>query len=426
MLLSSEFVQRCSSSTESASTAENAKASPALKTTSSNDEKVTKLVQRMSARHLELIRELSAKNREKEEQLKKDEQRQRKRESSLRTRILARMGDDDEKLDKADYPSLPPDETASADERRLWKLKCNMDIERRQQEAIQRLQEFQRVKSLKLEREQLKRQWRAHRAKSYLLEQCQNTDLKEYLESKEKPRALPRLPPREATAMKSLSDRVTEMGMEAHTQNTRISMALDEHKGHIGALQKEASKLDRQHELERSRVSNCIVALEKEIATKTSSAETDTVNARLTTASNAIQRLETLATTKVSSETFERLQARIDTMEVSVIRKADSETLGKLSQAVTEQARQLESVSSQVRDQHGRVEVIEGRTETLKDQLLQKAEANNVYTSDGVDGMLRGFYNREEMDALLSRIWWRLGDVGKAPTTSSGPRPPTR
>eukprot|EP00913_Durusdinium_trenchii_P028852 g27053.t1 len=66
-----------------------------------------------------------------------------------------------------------------------------------------------------------------------------------------------------ATAMKSLSDRVTEMGMEAHTQNTRISMALDEHKGHIGALQKEASKLDRQHELERSRVSNCIVALEK-------------------------------------------------------------------------------------------------------------------------------------------------------------------
>lgn len=67
-------------------------------------------------------------------------------------------------------------------------------------------------------------EWRAHKAKSYLLEQCQNTDLKEYLESKEmggemsaflahdgllvrfrrplrgqeKPRALPRLPRREA------------------------------------------------------------------------------------------------------------------------------------------------------------------------------------------------------------------------------------
>ena len=61
-------------------------------------------------------------------------------------------------------------------------------------------------------------------------------------------------------------------------------------------------------------------------------------------------RLETLATTKVSCDTFERLQARIDIMEaravlisrprwqVSVIRKADSETLGKVAQAVTEQA----------------------------------------------------------------------------------------
>lgn len=228
-----------------------------------------------------------------------------------------------------------------------------------------------------------------------------------------------------ATAMKSLSDRVTEMGMEAHTTNTKINMTLDEHKGHIGALQKETSKLERQYKLERSRVSNCIVALEKEIATKTSAAETDAVSARVSTASNAIQRLETLATTKVSTDTFERLQARIDTMEVSVIRKADSETLGKVAQAVTEQARQLETVSSQVRDQNGRVEVIEGRTETLKDQLFNKAESNNVYTVDGVDGMLRGYYNREEMDALLSRIWWRLGDVGKAPN-NTGPRPPTR
>lgn len=225
--------------------------------------------------------------------------------------------------------------------------------------------------------------------------------------------------------MKSLSDRVTEMGMEAHTTNTKINMTLDEHKGHIGALQKETSKLERQYELERSRVSNCIVALEKEIATKTSAAKTDAVSARVSTASNAIQRLETLATTKVSTDTFERLQARIDTMEVSVIRKADSETLGKVAQAVTEQARQLETVSSQVRDQNGRVEVIEGRTETLKDQLFNKAESNNVYTVDGVDGMLRGYYNREEMDALLSRIWWRLGDVGKAPN-NTGPRPPTR
>ncbi|CAJ1407503.1 unnamed protein product [Effrenium voratum] len=111
-------------------------------------------------------------------------------------------------------------------------------------------------------------------------------------------------------------------------------------------------------------------------------------------------------------------------MEVSVIRKADSDTVGKVAQAVTEQARQLETVASHVREHEGKVEVLEGRTETLKEQVQHKAESVNVYSTDGVDGMLRAFYNREEMDALLSRIWWRLGDVSKAP--SSTPRPPTR
>ncbi|OLP90752.1 hypothetical protein AK812_SmicGene27625 [Symbiodinium microadriaticum] len=193
-----------------------------------------------------------------------------------------------------------------------------------------------------------------------------------------------------ASAMKSLSDRVTEMGMEAHTQSTRLQMALDEHTGHIGLL-------------------------------------------------------ETMATTKVSSDTFEKLQGRLDQMEVeltlasqnvkvTLIRKADTETLGKAAQQVTEQARQLESVASHVRDQGSKLEVLEGRSETLKEQILQKAESSNVYTVDGVDGML----HREEMDALLpaseiygaprifsrsmidylqplSRVWWRLGDVAKAP-----------
>eukprot|EP00439_Symbiodinium_sp_Y106_P046286 s386_g5.t3 len=312
--------------------------SPAIKNTESNDERVKKLLQRMSARHLDLIRELSEKNREKEEQLRREEQRQRKRESSLRSRILARTGslDVDDKEKMGDLPTLPPDETASAEERRLWKaegaeeealdspradeeaeaealpgspaeeqevpheaesaevtvqpamsvhlevpsdepvvtgvtddgairaaqrqrkqssylarrqfvaeeplsfrrsgyaaqqpnrttvsyaaqrgreqlasstgdpaspsagrLKCNADIEKRQQEAINRLQEFQKARSLKLQREQLKREWRAHRAKSYLLEQCQNSEIKEYLESKEKPKALPRLPSHSASA----------------------------------------------------------------------------------------------------------------------------------------------------------------------------------------------------------------------------------
>eukprot|EP00931_Biecheleriopsis_adriatica_P007525 TRINITY_DN1087_c0_g1_i2.p1 TRINITY_DN1087_c0_g1~~TRINITY_DN1087_c0_g1_i2.p1 ORF type:complete len:1012 (+),score=319.28 TRINITY_DN1087_c0_g1_i2:279-3314(+) len=166
----------------------------------------------MSARHLDVLRELSEKNKEKEEQHRREEQRQQKRASSLRERILAKGGQDtDGKL--SELPTLAPDETASAEEKRLWKIKCNLDIERRQHEAIQRLQELQRAKSLKKEREKLKCQWRAHKAKSYLLESCQNSGLKEYLESKEKPRALPKLPsnaPATSSMAKCLSSRTKQ------------------------------------------------------------------------------------------------------------------------------------------------------------------------------------------------------------------------
>jgi tubulin monoglycylase TTLL3/8 len=146
----------------------------------------------MCARHLDLLRDLSSRNREKEEQQRRDELRLQKRASSLRERILSKNrccneGDDS-------LPVAPPDASASAEELRQWKVRCNLDIERRQEEAIRRLQELQRAKQVKEERERLKREWRAHKAKTYLLDKCQDVTLKEYLESKEKPRALPKIP----------------------------------------------------------------------------------------------------------------------------------------------------------------------------------------------------------------------------------------
>eukprot|EP00441_Pelagodinium_beii_P019200 CAMPEP_0197664154 /NCGR_PEP_ID=MMETSP1338-20131121/58463_1 /TAXON_ID=43686 ORGANISM="Pelagodinium beii, Strain RCC1491" /NCGR_SAMPLE_ID=MMETSP1338 /ASSEMBLY_ACC=CAM_ASM_000754 /LENGTH=472 /DNA_ID=CAMNT_0043242733 /DNA_START=68 /DNA_END=1483 /DNA_ORIENTATION=+ len=208
-----------------------------------------------------------------------------------------------------------------------------------------------------------------------------------------------------AATMKSVSDRVTEMSLEAHMLNTRFQTVQDEHSAKIGDLEKAFSKADRQTEIERARTSDCIFALEKELAGKTSAADGEALNARLTTAATAIQRLESVSAAKVSSDTFEKLQVRIDTMEVNLIRKADSESLGKTAQAVTEQARQLEATLSQVREHKNQIEVLEGRSETMKHQLENKAEASNVYSSDGMDSILRSYYSREEMDGIMSRVW---------------------
>lgn len=147
----------------------------------------------MSARHLDLLRDLSARNREKEEQTRRDEIRLQKRASSLRERILGKCRGADDHLETLGLAALAED--ASPEDRRVYQARLNLEIERRQEEMLKRLQDFKQAEKIRTEREQLKRQWRAHKAKNYLLDTCQNPELREYLESKAlKPRALPKLP----------------------------------------------------------------------------------------------------------------------------------------------------------------------------------------------------------------------------------------
>lgn len=230
-----------------------------------------------------------------------------------------------------------------------------------------------------------------------------------------------------AEGLKSLSGRVTDLSMEAHSTQTRNQMMLDDHSAKIGDLLKETAKFDRQFDLERTWTRNGIVALEKELESKPSMADFDSLGARMTTATATVQRCEVLCNSRVSSETFGKCQARLDQMEVGLIKKADSESFGKTVQAVNEQARQLEATSSLVREHTNQIEVLEGRADTMKTQLEHKAESAAVYSSDGMDDILKGYYSREEMDAIMSRLWWRLGDVSKPITPSTtASRPGTR
>lgn len=190
-----------------------------------------KVSQRMSSRHIELIRALSEKKRDREDQQRRQEQRLRRREQLLRERLLGRQlgranSQPADPLDRltsprdspsaasaaasardgggvasaaGEAPSGPPGEAAPPEEKRKWKAQCNADIERRQSEAIQQLLFSKNAQRIKTERDGLKRQWKAHKAKQYLVEKCQDSELKEYLESK-KPRALPKLPCREGTS----------------------------------------------------------------------------------------------------------------------------------------------------------------------------------------------------------------------------------
>ncbi|CAE8626904.1 unnamed protein product [Polarella glacialis] len=71
------------------------------------------------------------------------------------------------------------------------------------------------------------------------------------------------------------------------------------------------------------------------------------------------------------------------------------------------------------------LEVGEVRAETMKSQLEKKSWSSEVYLNTEVDSLLHKCYSREEVDAIMSRVWWRLGDVSKQsiparPATSQG------
>jgi len=188
----------------------------------SASERANRVCTRMRSRHLELLKNLSEKNKEREEQQKREESRLRKRESILRDRVLHKRSFSQppgppacEQVVESSVPeeppppapsalqalgavglssSGPPSSSATTEERRQWQLRCNSDIERRQEDALRKLVHVKQRDTVLHEREKLKREWRAHNASKYLLSNCRDAGLREYLESKGKPRALPKLP----------------------------------------------------------------------------------------------------------------------------------------------------------------------------------------------------------------------------------------
>lgn len=206
-------------------------------------ERSRRVCHRMRSRHLQLLHALSERNRERnEQQQQQEEQRQeelraRKREFLFRdaagsgssadvppptgggagdavvaaasdgaaAAVAATLGasggnapsdgsDGGGRSLSASRSAAGLSETDVLREKRLWQHRCNMSIERRQEDALRRLANDQQMERVKLERERLKREWRAHNARRYLLLNCRDVQLREYLENKGKPRALPKLP----------------------------------------------------------------------------------------------------------------------------------------------------------------------------------------------------------------------------------------
>eukprot|EP00927_Polykrikos_kofoidii_P069463 TRINITY_DN6494_c0_g1_i2.p1 TRINITY_DN6494_c0_g1~~TRINITY_DN6494_c0_g1_i2.p1 ORF type:complete len:475 (+),score=122.28 TRINITY_DN6494_c0_g1_i2:211-1425(+) len=117
-------------------------------------------------------------------------------------------------------------------------------------------------------------------------------------------------------------------------------------------------QVERRVDADRDQSNQCVVALEKEINKKAFSTNTDDLSARLTTA-----------------------EQHTELLWKQLTQKADKEVV-----------RQLES-----------------RTEDVE-------KTTAIRISDDVTHFSKDFYPKAEIDAMISRVWWRVGDQRKGGT----------
>lgn len=242
-----------------------------------------------------------------------------------------------------------------------------------------------------------------------------------------------------ATAtVNAISDRLTTISMDIQANQARAQADKENIMVNIDKLEKALSKTDRQADSDRERTSSCLVALEKEIALKAAKAETDLIGPK--TLSTATDRLEARAqelekTIALNKQEVPPIRARVEALETAFPTRADAAEIPKLNLAIAEQAAKhdslhtrsnehnvrLEKISGDISRHLAKIEAVESRSVLVERQLTSKAEVTDHFTKDHTSDLLRDFYRREEIDAMLSRVWWRVGDITKGRTVSGIP-----
>jgi len=225
----------------------------------------------------------------------------------------------------------------------------------------------------------------------------------------------------------NLSDRLMSLTREVKAHEVRNQVDKETIRSHIGALERGIDKNGRQLDSDRERTSNCIVALEKEINTKAAKQDTDLIGPH--TLQEATQRLEarSVQLEKQLGSTKEEVghsMASIKALQAAVVGKADASEITEVSRVLADHSalhhtayvqehdrtQRLDDIDGHLVNHHRRLEDVDRTGNHLSKAVSSKAEAKNYSTREHTHGLLRDYYKKEEIDALLSRVWWRTGD----------------
>jgi hypothetical protein len=240
-----------------------------------------------------------------------------------------------------------------------------------------------------------------------------------------------------AATLTAVADRLHTLTLDVQAHAHKAQAEKESVAAKIDVLDKAQAKNERQLDADRERTSQCVVALEREIGTKASKVETDLMGPQIL--STAMQKVEARAL--VTEEKLEAhkqevkpLWSRTQALEESFPTRAAASEIPKLELALAEQKAKHDALhnrtiehsmmlDNQTNDLKKHVEKTEGmdkRAELLERKLSTKAEAEDYHTKTNTAQLLGDFYRRDEIDAMLSRVWWRVGDMTKNGTAKPG------
>jgi len=192
----------------------------------------------------------------------------------------------------------------------------------------------------------------------------------------------------------------------------------------VQTLMTSVKTLDRRFDTESERTNACWVSLEKAIDDRIARSDLDPLSARMGQLEQAISPLAPLIITKASLTDLQGLMARTLALEDSHGARADSNSCEKIKLAMAKQVSgydelksatesKIDELSSQMLSLVAKADVTANRHhDRTVDQLVSLISTENLCTKDDVNRQLELFYPKAEMDAIISRVWWRLGQSG--------------
>eukprot|EP00405_Crypthecodinium_cohnii_P023939 CAMPEP_0206489586 /NCGR_PEP_ID=MMETSP0324_2-20121206/43364_1 /ASSEMBLY_ACC=CAM_ASM_000836 /TAXON_ID=2866 /ORGANISM="Crypthecodinium cohnii, Strain Seligo" /LENGTH=492 /DNA_ID=CAMNT_0053969365 /DNA_START=38 /DNA_END=1516 /DNA_ORIENTATION=- len=240
--------------------------------------------------------------------------------------------------------------------------------------------------------------------------------------------------------VKVVSDRLMTLTLDVNANDAKAKAGDEALAKQLAMVEQSLAKTNRQVDADRDRANEAWVSLERDCNLRATKIDFDASVVRLTCVESTLNPMVPTLATKVDNIEFKTLASRVLALEQVYPTKADASELPKLHLMLADTTAKHEGLHSKTQDHHTKLErlddmvrehmskldMVENRTKEVHCALSAKADVETVHDKDTLGMMMRDYYRREEIDSMMTRVWWRVGDSCKSTRLPSPWHPGTQ